>query len=68
MQAQREVLERERAREAADEHEAARHAHRAEKAGYLRRRLNERARAERGPTAVERLTQRLGRWVRRRRS
>jgi hypothetical protein len=46
-QRQREVREKDQARTAADEHEAAQHERRAEKARYLRKRLDERAQSER---------------------
>ena len=47
-QFQREEDERERARSASDEQETAQHERRAEKADYLRRKLDERAASEKG--------------------
>jgi hypothetical protein len=46
-QLQREAQERERAGDTADPEEAEQHGRRAEKAGYLRQKLEERAEAER---------------------
>lgn len=48
-QLQREAAERRRARSAPDEEEAAQHERRAEKAHYLREKLEERAESERAP-------------------
>jgi hypothetical protein len=50
-QFQREEAERERAGASTDEDEAEQHERRAEKAGYLREKLEERARAEREAAA-----------------
>jgi hypothetical protein len=47
-QFQREEDERERAASASDEQETAQHERRAEKADYLRRKLDERAESEKG--------------------
>ncbi len=47
LQRERELTERERADDAPDEHESAQHERRAEKAGYLRRKLQQRAASER---------------------
>lgn len=47
VQTKREAVERESAREAPDEDEAAAHERRAEKANYLRQKLDERAESER---------------------
>lgn len=47
LQLEREAAEQERAREAFDETEAVEHERRAEKARYLRDKLNERAESER---------------------
>ena len=47
VQTERETAERESAREAADEDEAAAHKRRADKASYLRQKLEERAESER---------------------
>jgi hypothetical protein len=46
-QAQREAREQELARSTGDEHEAAQHERRAEKAGYLRKKLEDREASER---------------------
>ena len=46
-QLRREATERDQAGSAADEHELAQHERRAEKARYLRKKLEERARSER---------------------
>jgi len=47
VQSEREAAERERAREALDEEEAAQHDRRADKARYLRKKLEEREESER---------------------
>jgi hypothetical protein len=47
-QLSREAVEREHARKAADEEELAQHERRADKAQYLREKLEERAESERG--------------------
>jgi hypothetical protein len=65
-QRRREAAEGGRAREASDADERAQHARRADKAGYLRRRLAERAAAERVGDRRPPILARLRRWWRHR--